>query len=54
MELEPVERVTSDQPVELLRNGDRINAQTLDYRGDEQVADFRGRVRVQLNPRAAP
>lgn len=54
VELEPAERVTSDQPVELLRNGDRITAQTLDYRGDQQLADFRGRVRVQLMPRTSP
>lgn len=54
VELEPVERVSSDQPVELLRNGDRITAETLDYRGDERVADFQGRVRVQLNPRPGP
>lgn len=54
VELEPIERVTSDHPVELLRNGDRITAQTLDYRGDQQIADFRGRVRVQLLPRTPP
>lgn len=54
VELEPVERVMSDQPVQLLRNGDRINAQTLDYRGDAQIADFTGRVRVQLFPRTTP
>ena len=51
VELEPVERVSSHLPVELLRDGDRITAQTLDYRGDSRVADFQGRVRVQLNPR---
>ena len=54
VELEPVERITSHLPVEVLRNTDRITAQTLDYRGDERVADFQGRVRVQLNPRPGP
>jgi lipopolysaccharide export system protein LptC len=54
VELEPVERVSSHLPVEVLRNTDRITALTLDYRGDERVADFQGRVRVQLNPRTGP
>lgn len=44
------QRLLSDQPVTLLRGNDRLNADTLDYRGDEGVAQFRGRVRAQLAP----
>ena len=45
------DHVVSDLPVTLLRDGDRLQAQTLDYRGDDQVADFKGRVHVTLQPR---
>jgi len=45
------DHVVSELPVVLLRDGDRLQAQTLDYRGDEQIADFKGRVRVTLQPR---
>lgn len=45
------ERVVSDKPVVLLRGTDRLVADTLDYRGDVGVADFKGRVKVQLIPR---
>ena len=45
------ERVISDQPVVLLRGGDRLVADTLDYRGDAGVADFKGRVKARLVPR---
>ena len=48
------ERVVSDQPVVLLRGTDRLVADTLDYRSDAGVADFKGRVKVQLVPRASP
>lgn len=44
------QRLLSDQPVTLLRGKDRLNADTLDYRGDEGVAQFSGRVRAQLTP----
>lgn len=44
------QRLLSDQPVTLLRGNDRLNADTLDYRGDEGVAQFSGRVRAQLSP----
>lgn len=44
------QRLMSDQPVTLLRGKDRLNADTLDYQGDEGVAQFRGRVRAQLTP----
>ncbi|MDM7943353.1 MAG: LPS export ABC transporter periplasmic protein LptC [Hydrogenophaga sp.] len=45
------ERVVSDQPVTLLRGADRLVADSIDYRGDTGVADFKGRVKVQLLPR---
>ncbi len=45
------ERVVSDQPVVLLRGTDRLVADTLDYRGDTGVADFKGRVKARLAPR---
>lgn len=48
--LEP-DRIVSDQPVTLLRGTDRLNADNLDYTGEDQVAQFKGRVRVQLVPR---
>lgn len=48
--LEP-DHVVSELPVTLLRDGDRLQAQSLDYRGDDQIADFKGRVHVTLQPR---
>jgi lipopolysaccharide export system protein LptC len=48
--LEP-DRIVSDRPVTLLRGNDRLVADTLDYTGEDQVALFKGRVKVQLAPR---
>lgn len=48
--LEP-DRIVSDRPVTLLRDNDRLDADTLDYAGETQVANFKGRVKVQLVPR---
>ncbi len=45
------ERLVSDQPVTLLRGTDRLQADTLDYSGDERVARFKGRVRVRMEAR---
>ena len=45
------ERVVSDQPVTLLRGTDRLQADTLNYVGDERVANFKGRVKVRMEPR---
>lgn len=45
------QRLVSDRPVTLLRGNDRINADTLDYQGDDRVLLFSGRVKAQLNPR---
>jgi len=44
------DHVVSDLPVTLMRDRDVLQAQSLDYRGDDQVADFKGRVRVTLQP----
>jgi lipopolysaccharide export system protein LptC len=54
VELQPTERISSDQAVELIREGDRLSAQRMDYDGQGRVATFSGRVRVQLQPRTAP
>lgn len=48
--LEP-DRIVSDRPVTLLRGSDRLVADTLDYTGEDQIARFKGRVKVQLVPR---
>ena len=48
--LEP-DRIVSDRPVTLIRGTDRLLADTLDYTGADQVALFKGRVKVQLAPR---
>jgi lipopolysaccharide export system protein LptC len=48
--LEP-DRIVSDRPVTLLRGNDRLVADTLDYTGEDQVAQFKGRVKAQLAPR---
>lgn len=45
------QRVLSDRPVRLLRGADRLQGNTLDWRGDERVAVFTGRVRVTLAAR---
>jgi lipopolysaccharide export system protein LptC len=44
------EHISSQQPVTLLRGKDRLSADSLDYRGDANVAVFRGRVKAQLVP----
>ena len=44
------QHITSDQPVTLVRGKDRLDADSLDYRGDDRVAVLRGRVRAQLVP----
>lgn len=53
VELDP-DRVSSERPVELQRGGDRLSADRMDYDGVARVADFKGRVRAQLQPRTAP
>ncbi len=45
------ERIVSDQPVTLLRGSDRLQADTLDYVGDERVANFKGRVKMRMERR---
>ncbi|MFP5466743.1 MAG: LPS export ABC transporter periplasmic protein LptC [Gammaproteobacteria bacterium] len=46
------ERVTSDQPVLLIRGNDQITGDNLDYLGGEdRVADIDGRVNATLAPR---
>lgn len=45
------EQVVSDQPVLLVRGNDRLAGDALDYRGDQRVAVFSGRVKVTLAPR---
>ncbi len=42
--------IASDLPVELRRNGNRVNAETLRYDDSTRVADLRGRVRAQMLP----
>jgi lipopolysaccharide export system protein LptC len=44
------QHITSGQPVVLLRGKDRLTADSLDYRGEDSVAVFQGRVRAQLVP----
>jgi lipopolysaccharide export system protein LptC len=44
------ERIRSHKPVELLRGGDRITADSLDYSNLDQVMELRGRVRGTLLP----
>lgn len=48
--MEP-QRLVSDHPVTLVRGNDRLNADTLDYKGHERVAVFKGRVKAELSPR---
>lgn len=45
------QRLVSDRPVTVVRGNDRINADSLDYQGDDQVVVFKGRVKAQLSPR---
>lgn len=45
------DRIVSDQPVTLLRGNDRLLADSMDYTGEDQLANFKGRVKVQLTPR---
>lgn len=45
------QRLLSDRPVTVVRGNDRINADSLDYQGDDQVVLFKGRVKAQLSPR---
>lgn len=54
VETGPQERISSDRPVELIRDGDRLSAERMSYDRERGVADFQGRVRVQLQPRATP
>lgn len=44
------ERIQSNKPVELVRGGDRITADQLDYSNFDQVMELRGRVRGTLLP----
>lgn len=48
------ERIKSHKPVELVRGGDRITAESLDYSNFDQVMEMRGRVRGTLLPPGAP
>lgn len=50
--LDNAQRVESDLPVVLQRDGDRIDAQTLNYDDKTGVADLKGRVRATLQPRS--
>jgi lipopolysaccharide export system protein LptC len=45
------QRLLSELPVTVLRGNDRLQSDTLDYVGADQVALMRGRVKVQLAPR---
>ncbi len=45
------QRIVSDLPVELTRNGNRATAQTLRYDNSTRVAELQGRVRAQLSAR---
>lgn len=47
------ERVTSNQPVVLIRGGDQFTAETFAYDSLSGVADLKGRVRAQLMPGGA-
>jgi lipopolysaccharide export system protein LptC len=44
------ERIRSHKPVELVRGGDRITADSLDYSNFDQILELRGRVRGTLLP----
>ena len=45
------QRIASDLPVELTRNGNRATAQSLRYDNSTGVAELQGRVRAQLSAR---
>ena len=45
------QRIASDLPVELTRNGNRATAQSLRYDNSTRVAELQGRVRAQLSAR---
>lgn len=45
------QRIWSDRPVTVVRGGDRIQADSLDYQGEDRVVLFKGRVKAQLSPR---
>lgn len=45
------QRIDSELPVELTRNGNRATAQTLRYDNRTRVAELQGRVRAQLSAR---
>ncbi len=45
------QRLLSELPVTVLRGNDKLQSDTLDYVGVDQVALMRGRVKVQLAPR---
>ncbi len=45
------QRLWSDRPVTVVRGGDRIQADALDYQGDDRVVLFKGRVKARLSPR---
>ena len=45
------QRLVSEQPVTVLRGNDKLQSDTLDYVGADQVALMRGRVKVRLSPR---
>ena len=45
------QRFLSDRPVNVVRGSDRIQADSLDYQGDDRVVLFKGRVKAQLSPR---
>lgn len=45
------DRITSEQPVQMLRGPDRINADSLRYDDRQRLADLQGRVRAVLAPR---
>lgn len=44
------ERIKSHKPVELMRGGDRITADSLDYNNFDQIMQLQGRVRGTLLP----
>ena len=45
------QRIASDLPVELTRNGNRATARTLRYDNSTRVAELQGQVRAQLSAR---
>jgi lipopolysaccharide export system protein LptC len=48
------QRLVSEQPVTVLRGNDKLQSDTLDYVGADQVALMRGRVKVRLSPPQPP